>query len=111
MDQTLLDYLLSQTIGVVFAAVCLYLYVKEKHGTERRLVDIIRDRKADRDALLQTLARVETHLQRADAFEEFSRAALAEAQRPDVPKRRKSDRLLASALAEADDDQPQRRTQ
>jgi len=104
VEKSLLDYVLSQTIGVVFAAVVLWLYIKEKHTTERRLVDIIRERKTDRDALLGTLARVEVHLQRSDQFEEFSRAALEDAQRADVPKRRKTDRLLASALAEASDD-------
>lgn len=99
MEKTLLDYVLGQGIGVVFGAVILYVYLKERKENSRRLTGIIHERKTDRDQLLLMLGRLDAHLGRAAAFEEFSRIALEEADDPHNPRRRRHDMLLQVALA------------
>jgi hypothetical protein len=98
MEKTLLDYVLGQGIGVVFGAAILYIYIRERKENTRRLVGIIHERKTDRDQLLLMLGRLDAHLGRAAAFEEFSRVALREAADPDNPHRRRHDLLLQAAL-------------
>jgi hypothetical protein len=71
-------------------------YHTRLEALNKRLEDLLRDRKSDRDALLTTLGRLDAHLSRTDAFEAFAREAL----RADegMPKRRALDRLLAEAV-------------
>ena len=66
----------------------------------KRLEDILRERKSDRDAMLTLMGRIEAHLARTDQFEKFSREVLREADSPS-PKRRYADHLLAEGIAES----------
>jgi len=98
VEKSLLDYLLNQTTGIVAAGVLLWLYVRERRDTERRLAEIIKERRNDRDELLRLLVRVESHLARSDAFEGFARSALRDTLDPKNPRRRETDALLMTAL-------------
>lgn len=89
MDKSLIDYILQQGLGVVFGAICFWLLIKEKRKAEQRLVDVIRERKTDRDELLKLLGRIDAHL------------SLRESLDPDVPKRRDTDRALIETLEHA----------
>ena len=98
LDKSVVEYVLSQSPVVVVLCIGFWLYVKEKRATEKRLVDLLRERKADRDEALRMNGRIETHLARADAFEAFARASLKETLDPRAPKRRQTDRFLKAAL-------------
>ena len=99
-DKSLIDYLLNQSIGVVAAAAMLWLYVKDKRATERRLTDILRDRKSDRDETLRMYGRLDSHLQRAELWDRVQQQQLREITDPTVPKRRSTDRVLLDAIRE-----------
>jgi hypothetical protein len=97
VERSIVDYVISQGLGVVFGAVCFYLLIKEKRSSEKRLVDVIRERKTDRDDLLQTLGAVKSHLAARDAYD----VATGEVLNPAIPKRREIDRLIVNALQTA----------
>ena len=97
IERSIVDYVISQGLGVVFGSVCFWLLIKEKRSSEKRLVDVIRERKSDRDDLLQTLGAVKSHLAGRDAYD----VAAGEVLNPSIPKRREVDRLLVRALQEA----------
>lgn len=102
MEKQLVEYFLTQSPVVVVLAVVLWFYAKEKRTTEKRLVDLLRERKADRDEQLRMYGRVDAHLQRSDLFERADRQLLKEVNDPKIPKRRATDRALINAIA-ADD--------
>jgi NAD(P)H-nitrite reductase large subunit len=99
IDKSLIDYLLQQSIGVVAAGAMFWLYVKEKRATEKRLTDLLRERKNDRDELLRMYGRIDAFLTRADLFERVDRQALRDITDPENPKRRATDRELLDAIA------------
>jgi hypothetical protein len=96
-DKSLLDYLLNQSIGVVAAGAMFWLYVKERRRMERRLVDLLRERKTDRDEQLRMYGRIDAYLSHV----------IRELADPSNPKRRASDRqLLGAAAAELQQQAP-----
>lgn len=99
LDRSLLEWVLSQSPTVVVLAVVLWFYAKEKRASEKRLVDLLRDRKTDRDETLRMYGRLDAHLTRRDIFEHVDRQALQDVTDPANPKRRRTDRELLDAIA------------
>jgi hypothetical protein len=102
------EFAFNNGLGVVFgtAAFVAWFYtflgwIKDKRATEQRLVGIIKDRKTDRDKQLEMWGQVIAYMQRQDLVERVSRAALSDALRSDVPRRRSLDREIASAIRDA----------
>lgn len=104
IDVEILREAVKQGSGFLLALIMFTVWLYEKRTNDRQLVGIIRDRKHDRDKLLELIGRVEGHLARSDAFREFAQQALDSAE-DGTPKRRVLDQALADALARVERDQ------
>ncbi len=73
LNPELLEKLLNQGVGLTFGVALLSLYVWRERRIAKQLTDLLRERKADRDAMLHTLGKISGYLERNDAFETFAR--------------------------------------
>lgn len=100
LSPELLDKVLNQGAGFAMALIMFIVWYRQNKGHSRRLEDLLRERKTDRDAMLLMLGRIAGHLDRSDAFVQFSREALHQLE-SEAPKRRALDTLLAEAVQRA----------
>jgi hypothetical protein len=98
VESSLVEWILGQSAAVVVGGVSFWVLLKEKRATEKRLVDLLRERKSDRDENLRMYGRLDSHLTRADLFDRVGKAALKELSDPKIPKRRASDRELLASI-------------
>lgn len=102
-------FLLNQGVGIFFGSACLAilyfywkLHDKQRDDTEKRLSDLLRERKSDRDMILIIMGRIEAYLTHAEAFE-YSRKVISDATDKNIPKRRSIDKLLMDSLKVQED--------
>lgn len=102
--QSFAKFLLNQGVGIFFGSACLAilyfywrLHDKQRDEVERRLSDLLRERKADRDMTLLLMGRIEAYLTHSEAFE-YSRKVISEVTNKNIPKRRAIDKILTEAM-------------
>src|SRR5918996_524797 len=98
IDLDTIKELARQGAGWLLAVIMFAVYVMDRRTTEKRLTDVLRERKSDRDTLLNLMGKIEVHLAKADSFERFAERVMEEGNKPS-PKRRVLDKELADALA------------
>lgn len=101
IDIEIVREFLKQGAGFLLALVIWWYSRRDALNTEKKLGDILRDRKGDRDKLLELMSKVESHLARDDIFKEVVKQVIKESNK-ETPKRRALDRKLQQ-LAESDD--------